>query len=106
LHTTARHSTKAEGWVKECGFKYLTANDKESFDSQLPFFLDEKSEQPIFFEVFTEMSDDAKRIYDFFDISRPKDLKSEVMRHSKDLVRATIGSDKAKKIAEALNIKL
>lgn len=106
LHTTARHTTKAEGWVKECGFKYLSAHNKEEYDANLQAFMDEKSEQPIFFEVFTEMSDDAKKIYEFFDMSRPKDLKSEVMRHSKDLVRATIGSDKAKKIAEALNIKL
>ena len=106
LHTTARHSTKAEGWVKETGFKYLEAHDKESFDANLPAFLDESSEAPVFFEVFTEMSTDAKEIFDFYNLSRPKDIKSEVMRHSKDLVRATIGSDKAKKIAEAFNIKL
>ena len=106
LHTTARHNTKAEGWVKECGFKYLSAYDKESYDAVLPEFMDEQSEQPILFEVFSEMSEDAKKIYEFYDLSRPKDIKSEVMRRSKDLVRATIGSDKAKKIAEAFNIKL
>jgi 2-succinyl-5-enolpyruvyl-6-hydroxy-3-cyclohexene-1-carboxylate synthase len=106
LHTTARHSTKAEGWVMECGFKYLSAHDKESYDKALPEFMDEQSEQPILFEVFSEMSEDAKKIYEFYDLSRPKDVKSEIMRHSKDLVRATIGSDKAKRIAEAFNIKL
>ena len=106
LHTTARHNTKAEGWVKETSFKYLEAHDKESFDANLPTFLDESSDAPVFFEVFTEMSTDAQQIYDFFNLSRPKDIKSEVMRRSKDLVRATIGSDKAKKIAEVLNIRL
>ena len=32
LHTTARHNTKAEGWVKENGFTYLCAKDKDSFE--------------------------------------------------------------------------
>ena len=98
LHTTARHSTNAEGWVKENNFSYLSATDKGSFDTSLNTFMSRDSENPIFMEVFTEMKTDAKLIYDFFDLSRPKDVKSEILRKSKEYIKATIGQDKAQKI--------
>jgi 2-succinyl-5-enolpyruvyl-6-hydroxy-3-cyclohexene-1-carboxylate synthase len=105
LHTTARHSTKAEGWVKENNFIYLSAHDKDSFDKTLPQFMVKDSDKPIFFEVFTEMKTDANYIYDFFDMSRPKDFQSEIIRHSKGLIKKTIGEDTAKKIATSLGKK-
>lgn len=102
LHTTARHKTKAEGWVKENGFLYLSAHDKESYDKALPQFMAKESDRPILLEVFSEMKTDADSIYDFYDLSRPRDLQSEIIRHSKELIKKTIGEDKAKKIASAL----
>lgn len=99
LHTTARHHTKAEGWVKETNFKYLAATDKDSFVKALEEFFDLKSKQPILLEVFTEMKHDSDVIYDFYDLSRPKDIKSETLRRSKELIKATIGQEKAQKIA-------
>ncbi len=65
LHTTARHQTKAEGWVKENNFIYLSAHDKESLNSAVKEFMRTDLDQPVFLEVFTEMSTDAKTIYDF-----------------------------------------
>lgn len=105
LHTTARHQTKAEGWVKENNFIYLSAHDKESLNSAVKEFMRTDLDQPVFLEVFTEMSTDAKTIYDFFDLSRPRDLKSETIRKSKELIKKTIGQDKALKIAKNLGIK-
>lgn len=105
LHTSARHDTKAEGWVKETAFKYLSAHDKTSFMEALPLFMDEKSESPILLEVFTEMRTDAKALYDIYEEEKPHDIKSELIRHSKELIRATIGSEKIKVIADKLNIK-
>ncbi len=102
LHTTARHSTKAEGWAKENNYKYISAIDKKSFDQNLNIFMKLNSDEPILFEVFTEMSDDAQNIYNFFDISRPKDTKSEIIRNSKELIKKTIGQEKAQKIAGIL----
>lgn len=102
LHTTARHKTKAEGWVKENNFLYLSAYDKESYDKALPQFMETESDRPILMEVFSEMKTDADSIYDFYDLSRPRDLQSEIIRHSKELIKKTIGEDKAKKIAGAL----
>ncbi len=99
LHTTARHHTVAEGWVKSNGFKYLCAHDKTSLAKCLPEFMDDNQDAPVFLEVFTEMKSDAEVIYDFFDMSRPRDLQSETIRKSKELIKSTIGQEKAQKIA-------
>lgn len=96
LHTCARHATKAEGWVREVGFRYLRANDKVSLSEALDAFFDEG---PVLLEVFSEMSSDAAALYDLYDQSRPRDIRSEAIRQSKELVKATIGQEKAQKIA-------
>ena len=99
LHTTARHHTKAELWVKSNDFVYLSACDKQSLQEALKQFLQDDLEKPVFLEVFTEMKTDAEVIYKFFDLSRPKDAQSELIRRSKEWVKATIGQEKAQKIA-------
>ena len=104
LHTTARHNTQAAEWAKSNGFKYLTASNKAQFDDIIKDFMTEK-DQPILFEVFTEMSTDAKYINDFYDLSRPKDMKSEAIRKSKSFIKKTIGQEKAQKIAKKFGIK-
>jgi 2-succinyl-5-enolpyruvyl-6-hydroxy-3-cyclohexene-1-carboxylate synthase len=98
LHTTARHHTIAEGWVKSNNFKYISAHDKDSLTENLSEFMREDLEQPVFMEVFTEMKIDSDVIYDFFDLSRPRDLQSETIRRSKEIIKATIGQDKAQKL--------
>ena len=45
------------------------------------------------------MKTDSDVIYDFFDLSRPKDVQSETIRNSKEFIKATIGQEKAQKIA-------
>ena len=99
LHTTARHFTQAEGWVKSNNFIYLSAHDKESLQSCLKEFMRNDLDKPVFLEVFTEMKHDADVIYDFFDLSRPRDIKSETIRRSKELIKSTLGQEKAQKIA-------
>ncbi|WP_449315399.1 2-succinyl-5-enolpyruvyl-6-hydroxy-3-cyclohexene-1-carboxylic-acid synthase [Rubneribacter sp.] len=99
LHTTARHSTKAEGWVREVGFRYLSADDEASFAEALPAFF---KPGPVLFEVFTEMSTDAQALYDIYDATRPRDAKSEAIRQGKDFIKATIGQEKAQKFANLL----
>ena len=77
---TARHCTKAEGWVKENGFKYLCAHDKLSFDKARKEFMDENSDQPILLEVFTEMSNDAKVLHDLeCDADKMKDTVKGIL---------------------------
>lgn len=106
LHTSARHNTEAKGWAESCGFKYLCARDKESFDKQVEMFLTDESEKPIFFEVFTEMSSDCKTMFDYYDYSRPKDASSEIKRKGKELVKATIGKETAMKLAGKFGVNL
>lgn len=101
-HTSARHTTKAEGWVNECGFTYLKASDKAEFDENLPRFMSEDNSRPVFFEVFTEMKTDAEEIHKFYDLSRPKDLKSEILRQGKEFAKSVIGQQKAQKIIDLL----
>lgn len=99
LHTTARHNTDAASWVMTAGLKYIPVSDKVSFEEAFPIFMDANTEQPVLMEVFTEMKHDSDVIYNFYDLSRPRDVKSEVIRKSKEVIKATIGQEKAQKIA-------
>lgn len=65
LHTAAEHFSSAKAWVESCGFVYLSAKTQEEFDENLPLFI-EKSEKPIFFEVFTKKDEDAKILKSFY----------------------------------------
>lgn len=49
---TSVHNTSAKGWVESTGFSYMSANSKEEFDEKLNFFVSDKSEKALFFEVF------------------------------------------------------
>lgn len=102
LHTTARHNTKARGWVCENNYTYLTATDKESFDEALELFMVAESDRPIFLEVFTEMKTDADAISDFYNLSRPKDIKTELLRQGKEFVKKVIGQQKAQQFINLL----
>jgi 2-succinyl-5-enolpyruvyl-6-hydroxy-3-cyclohexene-1-carboxylate synthase len=64
-YIAAGHSMCAEGWVKAAGFKYLFARDSEELERRLPEFVQAKSEQTLFLEVFTspEMNKSASEIY-------------------------------------------
>lgn len=106
LHTSARHDNEARGWAESCGFKYLRAVDKDSYDKNLEVFLTEKSDEPLLFEVFTEMSSDCQTMFDFYNYSRPKDANSEIKRKGKELIKATIGKEKALKIAGKFGVEL
>lgn len=102
LHTTARHNTVAEGWVKSNNFTYLSAHDEVSLNKSLSVFMSNNLNKPIFLEVFTEMKHDSEVIYDFFDMSRPRDLQSETIRKSKEFIKATVGQEKAQKLVKLL----
>ncbi len=98
LHTSARHDIKAEGWIKENKIKYYSAQNRVEYDSIVDEFI--KSEGPVVLEVFTEMSTDAKTIHDIYKFSRPSDVKSTIIRSAKEIVKKSIGQEKAKKIID------
>lgn len=90
LHTTARHYTKAEGWVKENNFNYLSAHDKKSFDQALEIFMSTNCEKSIFLEVFTEMKNDSDIVHKFYNLSCHKDTKDEIIRKGKKIIKSII----------------
>ncbi len=69
-HISAEHFATAKGWVESRGFKYLSATNKEEFDTNLPEFMVTKSDRPIVFEVFTKKDLDAKMIIAYYDECR------------------------------------
>ena len=90
LHTTARHKTKAEGWVKENNFIYLSANDEKSFKEGMKLFMSDNSDKPIFFEVFTEMKNDSDVIYEFYKTSKHKDTIQEMKKVARKIIPQSI----------------
>ncbi len=66
LHTSAEHFTSAKGWVESIGFKYLSARDKDEFDSVLNEFVTDNSDRPILFEVFSKLDTDAKILLEYY----------------------------------------
>ena len=48
------HNTIAEGWVKSTGFDYISARTPEEFDKNLPYFLSDKPNKALFFEVICD----------------------------------------------------
>ena len=48
----SRHNTTAKGWIESNNIKYICASTKEEFDDRMDYFLNDKSEDAIFFEVF------------------------------------------------------
>ncbi len=75
-HTAAEHHAIAEGWVKSRNFTYLSAHNKEEFDEALKAFNDTTNDKAIFFEVFTDKSQDAKEMKQFYSTSKKNNLLS------------------------------
>ena len=72
LHTAAEHFATAKGWVESSGFKYLSARNKDEFDALLPEFMSKNADGPMFFEVFTKKSTDARILLDYYENCREK----------------------------------
>lgn len=101
LHTTARHHTKAEGWVKECGFQYIGVHNMQELLEAKKVFFDSSSNLPVFMEVFTEMKDDAQRTIEFYNYSKPS-VQLGMKGHLKNFIKSTLGDDTLKSIKRAV----
>lgn len=95
----ASHSNSAKAWAESVGFKYITANDKENFESQLQLFITPKQESPILFEIFTDQIIDRESVFELRGAySRVFDKNAAV----KDAVKSLIGESSVKKIKSIL----
>lgn len=59
LHTSAAHTTQAQGWVESVGFKYIAVHNDEECKEAMKEFLDPTLNQPVFIEAFSDMEIDA-----------------------------------------------
>lgn len=48
------HNTEARGWVESTGFDYISARSKDEFSDKLNYFMSDKSQKALFFEVFCD----------------------------------------------------
>lgn len=48
------HNTSAEGWVRSTGFEYISACSIEEYNEKLKYFVSNKPEKALLFEVFCE----------------------------------------------------
>jgi len=46
------HNTEAKGWVESTGFDYISAKTKEEYEEKLSYFVSDKPQKALFFEVF------------------------------------------------------
>jgi 2-succinyl-5-enolpyruvyl-6-hydroxy-3-cyclohexene-1-carboxylate synthase len=58
----AKHGNNAKAWVESCGFRYLSARNKEEFDKNVVEFTKGNQKQPVLFEVFTDQMVDRETI--------------------------------------------
>lgn len=58
-YISVKHSKCADGWIKSLGYEYYAVNSISEFE-QLEAVLANKSDKPIFVEVFLDMENDSK----------------------------------------------
>ena len=79
-HIAAVHENSIQAWVKDRGFRYLSADNKNDFDKALTELMIEKSESPIVLEVFTNKEIDAECINTILEPYRHLSLKQKVSK--------------------------
>lgn len=80
LHIGAAHSRTAKSWAVASGYKYLCASNSEELKANLDEFVSNESEQPVFFEVFTDMKTDGE-----FCLSLYRELENQIYETLKEL---------------------
>ena len=94
-HIAAAHDTSVKDWVVSRGFKYLSARNKDEFDSALPELMDASSDYPVLLETFTNMDVDAECIRTILNPYRKEDIS---LKHQIGRIMPKGMKDKLKKI--------
>lgn len=72
-------------YAEDLGFEYLSASNKEEFETVYKKFVSEEKDKPILFEVFTNAEDDDKALYMINHLQAPT-LKQAIKHEIKGLV--------------------
>lgn len=97
-NVAAEHFAMAKGWVEAQGFTYLCAHNKAEFDANLEKFVCDKSDKPIFFEVFTHKDVDAEIQHKFYDDIIVKDGSTAAKDGAKKFLKSVLGDDVVRKL--------
>jgi 2-succinyl-5-enolpyruvyl-6-hydroxy-3-cyclohexene-1-carboxylate synthase len=66
----AKHDNAARGYAESLGLMYLSANNQEELERQLPLFTQQQSDKPILLEAFSPIKEDAKAVNDLYAANR------------------------------------
>ena len=97
-NVAAEHFATAKGWVESRGFKYISARNKEEFDSGLNEFMTTESDRPIFFEVFTHKEEDARIQHEFYNQITEISSSNAVKQGAKKFLKSVLGDDVVRKL--------
>lgn len=97
-HYGNKSSLLIKHYAEDLGFEYITASNKEEFNSvYLKFISTESTERPILFEVFTDSTDESKAL------EITLNYISEKTTVLKNVVRKALGNTRIKIIRNILN---
>ena len=81
--------------VTDLGFEYITASTKEEFNAVYERFIaPEMTDKPMLFEVFTEVQDEDKALYDLWHIMKDTSVKGMIKKGVKEV----LGEEMTKKV--------
>ena len=84
-HFGNKSRTLLKHYSEDLGFEYLSASNKEEFETVYKKFVSVSKDKPILFEVFTNAEDDDKALY-MINHLQPPTLKQAVKQEIKGLV--------------------
>ena len=79
------HYGTAKGWSEECGFKYITAENKEEF-KQLEDVFVSKSDYPIVFELFTESNKEVQALTTLLNSNKIQNYEDRLKSVAKKII--------------------
>lgn len=107
LVTAAGHFKKgAKDWAISCGFKYMSANNREEFMSQINEFCNGYNDFPIIFEVFTTVNEDKDAVKELRKINGNIPKKNISFAEKIFSVRNEYNGNKKHKIIRILGTKI
>ena len=84
------HFKDAKGWASTCGFKYLSANNKDEFEYNIDTFIND-SDVPIIFECFVSDTDENSAYQTIINNNRNKSTSVQIKEGIKKSFKGLIG---------------
>lgn len=98
-YISAEHGNVAAGWITSLGYQYYSAQNAEEFDAIIEKF-GEKSDRPMFIEVFTDMEEDSDIIHKYYNENAQQTSTSL----AKKAARALLSGKSIEKVKKILKI--